>query len=207
MSNNRPRGRPPHNDILTPAEWRIAHAVRHGMSNRTIATRHKISVDAVKFHVTNILSKLNLPDRKKLRQWTGIPKGTEMTSQSKETKLGAIGQLSRSVSDIGTSEKWYRDTLGLPHLYTFGNLAFFDCQGTRLMLSAEQTEPQNESIIYFQVDNIHQTHTDFLKRGITFANAPHMIHRHENGTEEWMAFFNDPDGRLLAVMSQTRSAP
>jgi hypothetical protein len=29
-----------------------------------------------------------------------------------------------------------------------------------------------------------------------------MIHRHQSGVEEWMAFFEDPDGKLLALMSQ-----
>jgi len=31
------------------------------------------------------------------------------------------------------------------------------------------------------------------------------VHRHGDGTEEWMAFFNDPDGRPLAIMSQVKS--
>jgi methylmalonyl-CoA/ethylmalonyl-CoA epimerase len=29
-----------------------------------------------------------------------------------------------------------------------------------------------------------------------------MIHRHPDGTEEWMAFFEDPDGGVLALMSR-----
>jgi methylmalonyl-CoA/ethylmalonyl-CoA epimerase len=28
-----------------------------------------------------------------------------------------------------------------------------------------------------------------------------MIHKHEDGVEEWMAFFSDPEGRPLAIMS------
>jgi methylmalonyl-CoA/ethylmalonyl-CoA epimerase len=32
-----------------------------------------------------------------------------------------------------------------------------------------------------------------------------MIHKHVDGTEEWMAFFNDPEGRPLAIMSQLRA--
>lgn len=41
---------------------------------------------------------------------------------------------------------------------------------------------------------------------MTFTHAPHRIHRHEDGTEEWMAFFEDNDGRALALMTQVRSA-
>jgi hypothetical protein len=38
---------------------------------------------------------------------------------------------------------------------------------------------------------------------VKFSSAPHVIHRHQDGTEEWMAFFDDPEGRTLAWMSQT----
>jgi methylmalonyl-CoA/ethylmalonyl-CoA epimerase len=31
-----------------------------------------------------------------------------------------------------------------------------------------------------------------------------MIHRHADGTEEWMAFFEDPDTRPMALMCQKR---
>jgi hypothetical protein len=37
-----------------------------------------------------------------------------------------------------------------------------------------------------------------------FVNAPHMIHKHADGTEEWMAFFSDNEGRPLAIMAQAR---
>jgi hypothetical protein len=30
-----------------------------------------------------------------------------------------------------------------------------------------------------------------------------MIFRHDSGMEEWMAFFEDPDGGLLAIMAQS----
>ena len=43
--------------------------------------------------------------------------------------------------------------------------------------------------------------------GVKFTHAPHMIHRHANGMEEWMAFFEDPDGRPLALMSQISTPP
>jgi methylmalonyl-CoA/ethylmalonyl-CoA epimerase len=40
---------------------------------------------------------------------------------------------------------------------------------------------------------------------VEFRGAPHLIYRHEDGTEEWMAFFDDPDGHPLALMTQVRS--
>ena len=122
-------------------------------------------------------------------------------------QFGPIGQIARSVSDAGVSEKWYRDVLGLPHLYTFGTLAFFDCGGTRLMLSQDKGGATKESIIYFRVANITAAFDELKRRGVAFTHAPHMIHRHPDGTEEWMAFFADPDGRPLALMSRTSTDP
>ena len=119
-------------------------------------------------------------------------------------RLGAIGQISRSVGDIQASEHWYREVLQLPHLYTFGTLAFFDCAGTRLMLSQEAGGAVKESILYLRVADLAAAHQELQARGVKFTHAPHLIHKHADGTEEWMAFFEDPERRPLALMSQVR---
>jgi hypothetical protein len=96
--------------------------------------------------------------------------------------------------------------LGLRHLYTYGKLAFFDCGGTRLFLSEVEDAKDGNSILYFRVDDIDAGHRALLARGVEFIQAPHMIHRHDDGTEEWMAFFKDNEGRPLAIMTQVRPA-
>ena len=106
-------------------------------------------------------------------------------------------------SDIEVASAFYRDVVGLPHLFTFGELAFFDCGGTRLYLQRGEVKP--ESILYFRVADIHAAHGALEAKGAKFLSAPHMIHRHEDGTEEWLAFFEDPDGRPLALMSQAKA--
>jgi len=217
MAEKSRRGRPPHDDVLTPAEWRIVHAVKHGLSNREIARRRGISLDAVKYHVTNAVQKLGVASRNDLKQWHRAPRGSALNRggapkdmEAKETavdgsmKLGALGQIARSVRDIKQSEAWYRDVLGLPHLYTFGNLAFFDCGGMRLMLSQEKT-PAAESLLYWRVADIVAAHAALKARGIEFLNAPHMIHKHADGVEEWLAAFKDVEGRPLALISQVAS--
>ncbi len=206
----RARGRPKHADVLTPSEWRTVHAAQHGLTNIEIARRRGISVNAVKFHMSNALAKLNLRDRKALRAWFRAPRDGALAKATrtpvKRLTLGPIGQIARSVSDIKASEQWYREMLGLPHLYTFGALAFFDCGGTRLMLSQENGGAARESILYLRVPDIAAAHAALTQRGMKFTHAPHMIHRHADGTEEWMAFLEDPDGRPLAIMSQARPA-
>ena len=205
------RGRPPHEDVLTPAEWRIVHAVQHGMSNREIARRRGISVDAVKYHVANALAKLGLADRRALKRWFKAPKHSALArkggSVEANVELGHIGQISRTVSDVRRAEAWYRDVLGLPHLYTFDTLAFFDCAGTRLFLTQSAAgEPAVDSILYFSVEDIEAAHRALVERGVDFLQTPHKIHTHSDGTEEWTAFFNDPDGRPLALMARVAPA-
>jgi catechol 2,3-dioxygenase-like lactoylglutathione lyase family enzyme len=123
---------------------------------------------------------------------------------SQNLQLGPIGQVSRTVADIAASEAWYRDVLGVTHLYTFGKLAFFDCDGLRLYLQESPTPSPDESVLYFKVPDIGRAHAGLMARGVTFAQPPHIIHRHADGTEEWMAFFTDLEGRPLAIMSQLR---
>lgn len=201
MSERKERGRPPHPDVLTPAEWRVAEAMRHGMSNPEIARRQGVSLDAVKYHVANALSKLGFSSRRELRHWDGVRRDSALFGREEIMEngiaLGAIGQIARTVKDIAAASKFYGEVLGLPHLYTFGTLAFFDCGGTRLFLS--QGEGSADSI---RVPDIHAAHAALSGRGAVFVNAPHMIHKHADGTEEWMAFFNDNEGRPLAIMAQ-----
>ncbi len=120
--------------------------------------------------------------------------------------LGPIGQISRQVRDISAAVTWYRDVLGLPHLFTFGTLAFFDCGGVRLYLQEGKKEvgEPGDSVLYFRVADIQETCRGLSERGVKFLGAPHLIHRHESGVEEWMAFFEDPDGKVLALMSQVK---
>ena len=119
-------------------------------------------------------------------------------------QMGPVGQIARRVKDIAAARQWYGEVLGLKHLYSFGDLAFFDCGGTRLFLSQSPDKEQSESILYFRVPDIRAAHAALTARGIEFTHAPHMIHRHDDGTEEWMAFFKDNDGRPLGIMSQAK---
>lgn len=204
MTSNPKRGRPPHADVLTPAEWRVVEAVRHGLTNPQIAARQEISLDAVKYHVANALQKLGFANRSELRRWNGVRRDSLLSEKEmpvNESTLGTIGQIARTVKDVASATKWYAEVLGLRHLYSFGKLAFFDCAGTRLFLS-EGEGGASESILYFRVDDIRSSHEALGARGVEFTHAPHMIHRHENGVEEWMAFFKDDEGRPLAIMAQ-----
>jgi DNA-binding CsgD family transcriptional regulator/catechol 2,3-dioxygenase-like lactoylglutathione lyase family enzyme len=210
MGAHRKRGRPAHPDVLTPGEWAVVQGVRHGMTNREIARIRGITVETVKFHVENAVAKLGLGGRSELKRWRGAPADSALRAKerymaqerSHKFELGPIGQVSREVKDVDRAVAWFRDVLGLPLLGHHGTLALFDLGGVRLFISHhEDGNTSGNSIIYFRVDDIDAAYDDLLARGITFRGAPHMIVRYDDGVEEWMAFFEDMDGGLLALMS------
>lgn len=127
-----------------------------------------------------------------------------MDAMGKDDGYVMLGQIARTVNSVERSRTWYRDTLGLPELYAFPGLAFFDLGGVRLMLTEEGGRSQ-ESILYFRVPDVHAAREEMEGRGVNFTHAPHRIHRHEDGTEEWTAFFEDDEGRPLGLMTQVRT--
>lgn len=183
--------------------------VRHGMSNRRIAAARGTSLEAVKFHVDNIRQKLDLPTRRSIRTWRGQPGHARSSAlnTSEPITSGRLGQVSFVVRDLEGAVAFFRDTLDLRHLYTFGDLAFFDCGDTRLFVSAlAESQGAGNSVLYFRVDDIQASAAALRATGVEFAGEPHLIHRHPGGEEEWMAFFNGPEGNTLALMSLERPA-
>ena len=84
----------------------------------------------------------------------------------KTTELTSIGQIALAVSDVARAEAFYRDVLGLTHLFTFGQLAFFDCDGTRLFLDAlPEAQGKGNSVIYFRVGDTHATQELLARKG------------------------------------------
>jgi len=210
MTTRRGRGRPPHPDVLTPTEWRILDAIRHGMTRREIARRRGTSLDAVRYHVANIGAKVGVHGVRRLRHWPGVPltsprqPALETAMPPTDLRLGPLGQVSLYVRDVAAAEAFYRDTLGLAHHFTFGDLAFFDLGGTRLYVHAVDAETWRPgSVLYFLVDDIAAAQQALTGRGVRFSGAPHRIYTDEaTGVEEWMTFFEDPSGNQLALMAR-----
>ena len=123
-------------------------------------------------------------------------------------RLGPIAQVSLYARDVARTESFYRDTLGLPHVFTFGDLAFFDMGGVRLYLHAVDEEKWRPgSHLYFLVDDIDAAFEELKQRGVKFSGAPHRIFTNdETGEEEWLAFFEDSEGNGLAITSRVAPA-
>ena len=119
--------------------------------------------------------------------------------------LDRIGQIAVPVTDIERATAFYRDVLGMRFLFQAPpGLAFFDCAGVRLMLDAPaRAQAGKGSVIYYAVSDLQAAHETLVGRGVTFEAAPHRIAKLPDH-ELWMAFLRDPDGNLLALMSEVR---
>lgn len=118
-------------------------------------------------------------------------------------RLGPIAQVSLLVHDVDAAVTFYRDVLGLPHLFTVGGLAFHDIHGVRLYLHrAAEGEWRPGSIVYFSVDDIWATEGGLQAAGARVTGAPHRVYTDASGVEEWMMFFEDPDGNTLAATAR-----
>ena len=119
--------------------------------------------------------------------------------------LSRIHQISMRAHDVERATRFYRDTLGLPFLFAAPpRLAFFNCEGVRLMLSTPEPGFDHPgSVVYFAVDDIRQAHDALKSRGVTFKTSPHKIATLAD-REVWLADFEDTEGNTLALMSEPR---
>ena len=120
-------------------------------------------------------------------------------------RLSRIHQISMRAHDVERAVRFYRDALGLPFQFAAPpHLAFFDCDGVRLMLSIPEPGFDHPgSILYFAVDDIQQMHDTLTSRGIVFRTKPHKIATLAD-REVWLADFQDSEGNTLALMSEPR---
>lgn len=122
-----------------------------------------------------------------------------------DPSLGRIGQIALTVGDMDRAIAFWRDTVGLRFLFEAPNVAFFDVAGVRLMLgSAEgpKTKPAG-TVLYFEVADLEAAFDALRERGTKVAHngEPHFIAK-LGPRELWMAFLEDPDGHLFALMEE-----
>ena len=118
-------------------------------------------------------------------------------------KLGRIGQVGMAVGDIDACVEFYRDRLGLRLIARAApGLAFFDCDGVRLMLSGSPGGTSSgNSILYFTVTDIQACCSELTEGGVEIGRGPMLVHS-AGDYELRMAFFEDPSGNTLAVMEE-----
>ena len=120
------------------------------------------------------------------------------------TDRPAVGQIHVTVSDLDRSVAFYRDVLGLEHLFTVPGrpMAFLQAGDVRLYLGATEDERfESRPIIYYRVDDLEASYAEVIGRGAESISGPHAVARDES-SELWMAFVADPDGIPVGLMTE-----
>ena len=117
-------------------------------------------------------------------------------------QITKISQIALVIHDLAKAEDFYKNTLGLKHLFSVPpKLAFFDVGGTRLMISLPEPQVSHKSaIVYFDVADIHSAHEELRAKNTPSLGTPHVVGK-LGDKEVWIAEFQDPDGNLLALQS------
>lgn len=125
-------------------------------------------------------------------------------TETNDFGLSTIRQIAVNAHDLERATSFYRDSLGIKHLFSVPpKLAFFDCAGIRLMVSLPE-KPEFDhpsSILYFKVDNIQQATQTLTERGVHFEEQPVLV-ANMGSYDLWIASFRDSENNLLALMSE-----
>jgi methylmalonyl-CoA/ethylmalonyl-CoA epimerase len=115
-----------------------------------------------------------------------------------------IGQIAVLVTDLPRAVAFYRDVLGLRFLFDAPpGLAFFDCDGVRLMLSKPEGESGGTSVLYYAVDDLPATVARLREAAVEVLHDAQRIAQMPDH-ELWMAFIRDSEGNAVGLMSEVR---
>src|ERR1700694_2503225 len=124
--------------------------------------------------------------------------------------LSKIRQIGLPVRDIGEATRFYRDTLGMRHLFDAPPaLSFFDCGGVQLMLAGPEGQgkdgDQQHPVVSYDVSDIKATHARIESSGAKPLEKPRVIAR-MTGREIWVSSFSDGQGNVVSLMSDVPEA-
>lgn len=124
--------------------------------------------------------------------------------------LSKVRQIALPVREITEATRFYRDTLGMRHLFDAPPaLSFFDCGGVQLMLAGPAGQgkdgDQQHGVLFYDVSDIKGTHAKIKSSGATSLEEPRVIAR-MNGREIWVSSFSDGQGNVVGLMSDVPEA-
>jgi len=130
-----------------------------------------------------------------------------MNSES-SVSLSQISQISVNVHDLARAAAFYKETLGMKHLFTVPpKMAFFDAGGIRLMLAIPERPNLDHpsSILYFKVSDIENAHKVLESRAVHFETKPMLVA--PMATHDlWLAEFRDSENNVLALLCEKPKA-
>ena len=124
--------------------------------------------------------------------------------------LSRIKQIAIPVNSVDEAKIFYRDTLGLRHLFDAPPaLSFFDCGGVQLMLAGPDAQgkdgDQQHAVLFYDVSDIEKMHARIKESGARSLEEPRVIAR-MNGREIWISSVSDGQGNVVGLMSDVQAA-
>ena len=118
-----------------------------------------------------------------------------------------IAQIAQRANDLSRAVTFYEELLGqqVAAVYDPPGLAFFDLDGTRLLLERGATS----ALVYLVVGDVRTKTEQLRDRGIVIVGEPHVIFQHTDGSlghagmDEWMSFIEDSEGNTVGLVSWT----
>ncbi len=116
-----------------------------------------------------------------------------------------VGQIGVPVKDLQRALDFYKEKLGLSLLFNADHMAFFECNGLRILLTLPDKAEfsHSSSVIYFQVNDIKRTYEQLVNKEVAFIDEPHLVAK-IGQTETWMVFFKDTEANTHALMSEVQ---
>lgn len=114
-----------------------------------------------------------------------------------------IAQIAIVCKDVERAKAFYRDVLGLPHLFDAPpGLSFLQCGAIRLMLTKAEGDAAGTSTLYFLVSDIEHSAQRLAARGADV--QPRRLIAKMPDHELWLAAFRDSEGNVMALMEEKR---
>ena len=125
---------------------------------------------------------------------------------SNGVSLSLIRQIALPVDSVDKAKTFYRDVLGMKHLFDAPPaLSFFDCGGVRLMLAGPEAQGKDgekqHAVLFYDVSDIKTTYAKIKAAGAPSLAEPHIITR-MNGREVWIAELSDGQGNNVSLISE-----
>lgn len=124
--------------------------------------------------------------------------------------LSRIKQIAVPVADVDKAKVFYKDVLGMQHLFDAPPaLSFFDCGGVRLMLCGPAAQGKDgdrqHAVLYYDVTDIKKTYAAIRESGAPSLAEPHIIAR-MSGREVWIAELGDGQGNNVSLISEVAAS-
>jgi Predicted enzyme related to lactoylglutathione lyase len=121
-------------------------------------------------------------------------------------QIDKVGQVALNVRDVERATAFYRDVLGLRHLFSAPpRMSFFDAGGLRLLLGEPESgsSGHGSALLYYKVPDIHAAHAELVGKSVKVGEPPHFVVKMPDH-ELWLATYEDGEGNTFALMSEVR---